>query len=123
MENNDDMRHRFNSIWEERRRPPKLTENWVYHEEWAKGRTQYLTFLIRIKESSIIEQVSRIQEKLLQFPCVDPFPTEYLQLTEMERTVIFTLSEEGPLSGYDFHLRAPRAPTRTPMRLRPPVLI
>lgn len=83
MEKNDDMRHRFNLIWGERRRPPRITENWVYNE-WAKGRTQYITFLIRIKESSIIEQVSRIQEKLLQFPCVDPFPSEYLHLTVKE---------------------------------------
>jgi 2'-5' RNA ligase len=81
MENNDQMRDRFNSTWEERLRPPKITENWVYNDEWAKGRTQYITFLIRIKESTIIEQVSRIQENLLQFPCVDPFPSEYLHIT------------------------------------------
>ncbi len=62
---------------------PKIVEkNWVEsYNEWARGRDQYLTFLVRVKDDSMVKRIAEIQNKLSTNPCVDPFPKEYLHIT------------------------------------------
>jgi len=72
---------KFVEVWRSRRRiRPKIEKNWV-DSEWAKGRSQYLTFLIRIRDEKIAKRIVEIQNKLSAVPCVDPFPKEYLHIT------------------------------------------
>ena len=54
--------------------------DWV-DNDWAKGRNQYMTFLIRIKDEKLIEKICEIQDKLSTIPCVDPFPKDYFHIT------------------------------------------
>ncbi len=41
------VRDAYEATWGRRRNPPIVTENWV-DNDWAKGRTDYLTFLIKV---------------------------------------------------------------------------
>ena len=71
-------------VWKGRNiiQPKIIEKNWVdSYSEWAKGRNQYLTFLIRVGEEKIINRIVEIQNKLSAIPCVDPFPKEYLHVT------------------------------------------
>ena len=54
--------------------------DWV-DNDWAKGRNQYLTFLIRIKNEKLIGKIIEIQDKLSTIACVEPFPKDYLHIT------------------------------------------
>ena len=54
--------------------------DWV-DNDWAKGRNQYLTFLIRIRDEKLIQKIIEIQDKLSAIPCVDPFPKDYFHIT------------------------------------------
>jgi 2'-5' RNA ligase len=83
MESNEEMRKRYLQIWEQRRRPPSIIANWV-DNEWAKGRTRYLVFLVRVQHRQVVREVIKLQEKLACFPCIDTFPPEYLHLTVKE---------------------------------------
>jgi 2'-5' RNA ligase len=77
----DRAESRFADVWRERNRiQPEITNDWV-DNDWAKGRNQYLTFLIRIKEEKLIGKIIEIQDKLLTIPCVDPFPKDYFHIT------------------------------------------
>jgi len=49
--------------------------------EWARGRSEYLTFLIKIDNEEIVERIRDIQKKLSVAPCIDPFPKEYFHIT------------------------------------------
>lgn len=72
---------RFADVWRERKRiQPEIMNDWV-DNDWAKGRNQYLTFLIRIKDEKLIGKITGIQDKLSTIPCVDPFPKDYLHIT------------------------------------------
>lgn len=71
-------------VWKGRKviHPKIIRKNWVdSHTEWAKGRNQYLTFLIRVTDEKIVNRLVEIQNKLSAIPCVDPFPNEYLHIT------------------------------------------
>ena len=70
----------YNLVWEKRNQTPDVTENWVKNN-WALGRNQYLTFLIKVNDDAIIERVKEIQSELSQFTCVDPFPPEYFHIS------------------------------------------
>jgi 2'-5' RNA ligase len=77
----DILGSRFTDVWRDRNRTqPEITKNWV-DNDWAKGRNQYLTFLIRIKDEKLIEKINEIQDRLSTIPCVDPFPQEYFHIT------------------------------------------
>jgi len=77
----DRAESRFVDVWRERNRiQPEITNDWV-DNDWAKGRNQYLTFLIRIKEEKLIGKIIEIQDKLSTIPCIDPFPKDYLHIT------------------------------------------
>jgi len=43
---------RFSDVWRERNRiQPEIMNDWV-DNDWAKGRNQYSTFLIRIRDEN-----------------------------------------------------------------------
>jgi len=73
----------FDAIWEQRYQSPFILESWT-DNDWSKGRTKYLTFLIKINDQSIKKQVTIVQEKLAEYRCIDPFPLDYLHLTVKE---------------------------------------
>jgi 2'-5' RNA ligase len=80
----------FNQVWEKRRNPP-IIESGV-ENGWSKGRINYLTFLIRIKNIDIIKKIQRIQTDLSKFPCIDPFPPQYFHIT-VKGTGCFLVNE------------------------------
>lgn len=82
----------YQRIWEMRNQSPIVTESWV-NSEWAKGRTDYITFLIRIHAPGIIVETQKVQEGLRTFSCADPYPVEYLHLTVKE-TGCFLVDEK-----------------------------
>lgn len=72
---------RFADVWRERNRiQPEITNDSV-DNDWAKGRNQFLTFLIRIRDEELIGKIIDIQDKLSTIPCVDSFPKDYLHIT------------------------------------------
>jgi 2'-5' RNA ligase len=73
----------FDAVWERRNQPPYVMGSWI-DNDWAKGRTQYLTFLVRVQDSGIMEKVASIQRELSRFSCIDPLPLDYLHLTVKE---------------------------------------
>jgi len=90
--------YEFNQIWAKRRQQPTVTESWV-DNEWARGRTQYLTFLVKVTDRQIIKAVDETQSALAAFPCVDPFPASYLHITVKE-TGCFLVDEKEAVDEY-----------------------
>jgi len=63
----------FNKIWENRHQPPEITSSWV-DNEWAKGRRNYLTFLIWVRGEKIVDSVMKIRRELGVYRCFEAFP-------------------------------------------------
>jgi len=82
----------YKRLWKMRSQAPIVTENWA-NSEWARGRTDYITFLIRVKTPEIITAAQKIQEGLRDYSCADPYPAEYLHLTVKE-TGCFLVDEK-----------------------------
>ena len=82
----------FNEIWNKRYQDPIITENWI-ENDWAKGRTDYLTFLIRVNNKEVVEKIIEIQRKLANYSCIDLAPEIYLHLTVKE-TGCFLVNEK-----------------------------
>ena len=82
----------YKRLWKMRSQAPIVTENWA-NSEWAKGRTDYITFLIRVEAPEIITAAQKVQEGLRAFSCADPYPAEYLHLTVKE-TGCFLVDEK-----------------------------
>ena len=75
------MNYKFTDIWKTRNKIQlTLTKDWI-NNEWAKGRNQFLTFLVRIKDKGLVEKITEIQDRLSTIPCVDPFPKDYFHIT------------------------------------------
>jgi len=89
MRLDDPQSKEFDAIWEQRYQPPFIMESWT-DNDWAKGRTEYLVFLVKINDQTIKKQVTAIQEKLAEYRCVDPFPIDYLHLTVKETGLFLT---------------------------------
>ena len=70
----------YNMVWDKRYQTPEITENWV-ENDWVKGRTKYLTFLIRETDDTIIKKIKEIQTEISQFSCIEPFPPEYFHIS------------------------------------------
>lgn len=70
----------YNMVWEKRHQKPDITESWV-ENEWVHGRKQYLTFLIKEIDDTIIKRIKEIQTEQSQFSCVEPFPKEYFHIS------------------------------------------
>jgi 2'-5' RNA ligase len=49
--------------------------------EWARGRSEYLTFLIKIDSEEIAERIGDVQNKLSVASCMDPFPKVYFHIS------------------------------------------
>ena len=78
------MNYKFTDIWKTRNKIQlTLTKDWI-NNEWAKGRNQFLTFLVRIKDKGLVEKITEIQDRLSTIPCVDPFPKDYFHITVKE---------------------------------------
>jgi len=72
---------RFREVWRKRSEiEPDIVKSWT-NNDWAKGRTRYLTFIARVKEKNLVEKIWRIQKQLSSIPCVDSFPKDYLHIT------------------------------------------
>ena len=82
----------FNKIWEKRYQPPYVRDSWI-NNEWAKGRTNYLTFLARVRDKQIIDSIKKIQTELADYRCADTFPEKYLHITIKELNC-FLVSEK-----------------------------
>ena len=79
----------FDAIWENRYQSPIIMENWT-DNDWAKGRTEYLVFLVKVNDQSIKTRVTATQEKLAEYRCIDPLPLDYLHLTVKEVGLFLT---------------------------------
>ena len=89
---NDEWVAGYQRIWQMKSQAPIITESWA-NSEWARGRTDYLTFLIRVQAPEIITAAQKIQEGLKAFSCADPYPPEYLHLT-IKETGCFLVDEK-----------------------------
>jgi len=75
------MSDRFTDVWERRKNVQlNLTKYWV-DNEWTKGRNQYLTFHVRIRDVGLIENIVEIQSRLSASSCVTPFPKDYFHIS------------------------------------------
>ncbi len=82
----------YKRLWQMRSQAPIVTESWA-NSEWARGRTDYITFLIRVEAPEIITVAQKIQEELKAYRCADPYPAEYMHLTVKE-TGCFLVDEK-----------------------------
>jgi len=89
---NDEWVAGYQRLWQMRSHAPIVTESWA-NSEWARGRTDYITFLIKVEAPEIITAAQKAQEGLRAFSCVDPYPAEYLHLTVKE-TGCFLVDEK-----------------------------
>jgi 2'-5' RNA ligase len=75
------MSDRFTDVWKRRKNVQlNLTKYWV-DNEWTKGRNQYLTFHVRIRDEELIENIIKIQSRLSASSCVTPFPKDYFHIS------------------------------------------
>jgi 2'-5' RNA ligase len=75
------MNDRFTDVWERRKNIQlNVTKYWI-DDDWTKGRSQYLTFHVRIRDEELIEKIVEIQSKLSTISCVAPFPKEYVHIS------------------------------------------
>jgi 2'-5' RNA ligase len=75
------MNDRFEDVWERRKNIQlNVTKYWV-DNNWTKGRNQYLTFHIRIRDVGLIEKIVEIQSRLSTFSCVAAFPKDYFHVS------------------------------------------
>lgn len=72
----------FAKIWRFRKKiRPVVHEGEWTKREWARGRSEYLTFLIKIDNEEIVERIRDVQKKLSVASCIDPFPKEYFHIS------------------------------------------
>ena len=77
----DRISSRFADIWRERNRIQLAIAKDGVDNDWAKGRNQFLAFLIRIRDEKLTGKIIEIQDMLSTIPCIDPFPKDYLHIT------------------------------------------
>ncbi len=85
----------FNNIWDTRHQPPFITGSWV-DNDWARGRTEYLTFLIRVRDRGIIERIKDTQTGLAEYICIDPLPEDYFHMTVKELNAFLVQEKTAP---------------------------
>jgi 2'-5' RNA ligase len=75
------MNNRFADVWERRKNVQlNVTKYWI-DNDWNKGRNQYLTFHVRIRDEELIENIVEIQSRLSANSCVAPFPRDYFHIS------------------------------------------
>ncbi|MBE0632950.1 hypothetical protein IH574_00135, partial [Candidatus Bathyarchaeota archaeon] len=85
----------FNNIWKTRYQPPFVTGSWV-DNDWARGRTEYLTFLIRVRDRGVIERIKDTQTGLAEYICIDPLPEDYFHMTVKELDAFLAQEKTAP---------------------------
>ena len=75
------MDNRFTDIWERRKNVQLNVAKYWVDNDWTKGRNQYLTFHVRIRDEELIERIVEIQNRLSTISCVAPFPKDYLHIS------------------------------------------
>ena len=72
----------FAKIWRLRKNIlPVVHEGEWTKGEWARGRDEFLAFLIKIDSEEIKERIKDIQKKLSGVSCIDSFPSEYFHIS------------------------------------------
>jgi 2'-5' RNA ligase len=75
------MNNSFTDVWERRKNIQlNVTKYWI-DDDWTKGRSQYLTFHVRVRDEELIENIVEIQSGLLANSCVAPFPKDYFHIS------------------------------------------
>jgi 2'-5' RNA ligase len=75
------MSKSFTDAWERRKNIQlNLTKYWI-DNDWTKGRNQYLTFHVRIRDAELIGKLAEIQSRLSANSCVAPFPKDYFHIS------------------------------------------
>ncbi len=75
------MSKSFADDWKNRKKVQvNVTKYWI-DSDWTKGRNQYLTFQVRIRDEELIGKITRIQRKLSTISCVAPFPKDYFHIS------------------------------------------
>jgi len=75
------MSKSFTDAWEKRKNVQlNVTKYWI-DSDWTKGRNQFLTFLVKIRDEELIEKIAGIQRKLSTVSCVAPFPKDYFHIS------------------------------------------
>ena len=85
----------YYNIWANRYQQPIITESWA-DNDWAKGRTEYLTFLIRVTDQSIIDKICHIQSELVEYRCINPLPADYFHMTVKELDAFLVSEKTAP---------------------------
>ena len=75
------MDDRFTDVWERRKNVQLNVKKYWVDNEWTKGRNQYLTFLVRIRDAGLIEKIVEIQSGLSTISCVAIFPKDYFHIS------------------------------------------
>lgn len=75
------MSNSFADAWERRKNVQlNVTKYWI-DDDWTKGRNQYLTFQVRIRDGELIEKIVEIQNRLSTISCVAPLPKDYFHIS------------------------------------------
>jgi len=75
------MSKSFTDAWEKRKSVQlNVTKYWI-DSDWTKGRNQFLTFLVRIRDGELVEKIAGIQRKLSTVSCVALFPKDYFHIS------------------------------------------
>ncbi len=75
------MSKSFADAWRKRKKvQANVTKYWI-DTDWTKGRNQYLTFVIRIRDEELIGKIAEIQSKLSTISCAAPFPEDYFHIS------------------------------------------
>jgi 2'-5' RNA ligase len=77
------MSNRFTDVWERRKSVQLNVKKYWIDNDWTKGRNQYLTFHVRIRDEELIEKIVEIQSKLSTISGVAPFPKDYFHISVM----------------------------------------
>lgn len=68
----------FDGAWASfRRRDTLVLEEATLEGQWAHGRAQYLTFLVRVEDRAAREHLARVVERIADIPGVEPYPADY----------------------------------------------
>jgi len=75
------MNNSFTDVWERRKNIQLNVAKYWIDNDWTKGRNQYLTFHVRIRDEQLIENIVEIQNRLSANSCVAPFPKDYFHIS------------------------------------------
>lgn len=75
------MSESFADAWRNRKKVQlNVTRYWT-DSGWTKGRNQYLTFVVRIRDEELVGKIAEIQSELSTISYVAPFPKGYFHIS------------------------------------------